>query len=118
MKLYCDPISTTSRPVLLFIAEQGLEVERVHIDLMSGGHLDPAYLAINPNGIVPYLVDGDFGLGESSAILKYLAERFDSPVVSSRRWVPAMCTRPRFKSDKDCELFWCSRTRSMPAGCR
>lgn len=79
MKLYCDPISTTSRPVMLFIAEHGLEVEIVNVDLMAGGHQDPAYLAVNPNGIVPYLVDGDFGLGESSAILKYLAEKIGSP---------------------------------------
>jgi len=79
MKLYCDPISTTSRPVLMFIAEAGLAVEIVHVDLMSGANRDPAYLALNPNGIVPYLVDGDFGLGESSAILKYLAEKTGSP---------------------------------------
>lgn len=73
MKLYCDPISTTSRPVLMFVAEQGLDVEIVKVDLMAGGHMDPAYLALNPNGIVPFLVDGDFHLGESAAILKYLA---------------------------------------------
>lgn len=79
MKLYCDPVSTTSRPVMLFIAEHGLDVEFVHVDLMTGAHLDPDYLAINPNGLVPYLVDGDFGLGESSAILKYLAEKIGSP---------------------------------------
>lgn len=79
MKLYCDPISTTSRPVLLFIAEHGLEVEFVHVDLMTGGHMDPAYLAVNPNGIVPFLVDGEFTLGESSAILKYLADVAGSP---------------------------------------
>lgn len=79
MKLYCDPISTTVRPVLMFIAEHGLPVEIVHVDLMSGGTRDPAYLAVNPNGIVPYLVDGDFGLGECSAILKYLADVAGSP---------------------------------------
>lgn len=73
MKLYCDPISTTSRPVLMFIAEQGLEVEIVKVDLMAGGNMDPEYLALNPNGIVPFLVDGDFRLGECAAILKYLA---------------------------------------------
>ncbi|WP_309088183.1 glutathione S-transferase family protein [Phenylobacterium sp.] len=78
MKLYCDPISTTSRPVLLFIAEHELPVEIVHVDLMAGGHLEPDYLALNPNGIVPFLVDGDFKLGESAAILKYLARKAGS----------------------------------------
>lgn len=79
MKLYCDPISTTSRPVMLFIADHGIPVELVHVDLMSGGHQDPAYLAINPNGLVPFLIDGDFGLGESASILRYLAEKAGSP---------------------------------------
>ena len=74
MKLYCDPISTTSRPVMHYIADAGLPVELAHVDLMNGGNLAPEYLAINPNGCVPYLVDGDFRLGESSAILKYLAD--------------------------------------------
>ena len=79
MKLYCDPISTTSRPVMLFAAEAGIAFERAHVDLMSNANRDAAYLAVNPNGIVPYLVDGDFGLGESSAILKYLADKVGSP---------------------------------------
>lgn len=78
MKLYCDPISTTSRPVLMFIADQGLDVEIVKVDLMAGGHQDPDYLALNPNGIVPFLVDGGFRIGESTAILKYLAIRTHS----------------------------------------
>lgn len=78
MKLYCDPISTTSRPVLMFIAEQGLDVEIVKVDLLAGDHLAPEYLAINPNGIVPFLVDGDLKLGECAAILKYLAIRAHS----------------------------------------
>ncbi|HEY0438191.1 MAG TPA: glutathione S-transferase family protein [Phenylobacterium sp.] len=79
MKLYCDPISTTSRPVMLFIADHGLDVEFVHVDLMTGGHLDPDYLAINPNGLVPFLVDGDFALGESASILRYLANKAGAP---------------------------------------
>lgn len=79
MKLYCDPISTTSRPVLLFIAEHGIEVELIHVDLLSGGHQDPAYLAVNPNGIVPFLVDGELRLGESATILRYLADKVGSP---------------------------------------
>lgn len=78
MKLYCDPISTTSRPVLMFVADQGLDVEIVKVDLMAGGQMDAEYLALNPNGIVPFLVDGDFKLGESAAILKYLAIKAQS----------------------------------------
>lgn len=78
MKLYCDPISTTSRPVLMLIAEQGLDVEIVKVDLLGGGHMSPEFLALNPNGIVPFLVDGDFKLGECAAILKYLAIRSHS----------------------------------------
>lgn len=75
MKLYCDPISTTSRPVLMFLAEQDLDVEIVKVDMLSGGHKDPDYLALNPNGLVPFLFDGDFRLGDCAAILKYLAIR-------------------------------------------
>lgn len=79
MKLYCDPISTTSRPVMMFAAEHGVTLELEHVDLMSQGSHAPEYLAINPNGIVPFLVDGDFALGESTAILRYLADKVASP---------------------------------------
>ena len=78
MKLYCDQISTTSRPVLMLIAELGLDVEVVKVDLLAGGQHAPDYLAVNPNGMVPFLVDGDFSLGESMAIMKYLANKAGS----------------------------------------
>lgn len=79
MKLYCDPISTVSRPVMLFAAECGIAYDRVHVDLMNHENRDPAYLAINPNGVVPFLDDDGFTLGESTAILKYLALKSGSP---------------------------------------
>lgn len=97
MKLYCDPISTVSRPVMLFIAEAGLPVELVHVDLMNGGAGAPDYLAVNPNACVPYLVDGDFALGESSAILKYLAEISASP---------AYPTEPRARARVNAAMDW------------
>jgi glutathione S-transferase len=74
MKLYCDPISTTSRPVLMFLSEHDTSVELENVCLLSGEHLTDAYAAINPNCMVPLLEDGDFRLSECSAILKYLAE--------------------------------------------
>lgn len=79
LKLYMHPVSTVSRPVSLFIAEKRLAVEQQVVDLMTGEHHQPSYAAINPNKAVPALVDGDFRISESSAILKYLAARFDAP---------------------------------------
>ena len=79
MKLYMHPLSTASRPVSLFLADNNIEVEEKVVDLMTGEHLKPPYSVINPNCLVPMLEDGDFKLTESSAILKYLAEKIDSP---------------------------------------
>ena len=79
MKLYQHPASTTCRPLLMFIAEHGLPIDLQVVDLFSGEHLGDDYAAVNPSRLVPALQDGDFLLTESSAILKYLADRFDSP---------------------------------------
>jgi glutathione S-transferase len=79
MKLYMHPVSTASRPVALLIAEKKLPVENVVVDLMTGAHHQEPYVSLNPNSLVPMLEDGDFRLTESSAILKYLADRFDLP---------------------------------------
>ncbi len=79
MKLYMHPVSMTSRPVRLFIAEHGIPVEEQVVDLFTGEHYKEAFSALNPNRMVPVLEDGDFLLTESSAILKYLAEKIGSP---------------------------------------
>jgi glutathione S-transferase len=79
MKLYMHPVSMTSRPVRLFIAESGTEVDEQVVDLMAGEHHQEPFVSINPNRLVPVLEDGDLRLTESSAILKYLADKFDSP---------------------------------------
>lgn len=79
MKLYYHPISTTSRPVMLFAAESGIPLEMQVVDLLSGEHVQGPYAALNPNKLLPTLEDGDFVLTENSAILKYLADKFDSP---------------------------------------
>jgi len=79
LKLYMHPVSTVSRPVLLFVAEKNLPVTQQVVDLMTGEHMKPEYGAVNPTRQVPVLEEGDFRLPESSAILKYLAARFDCP---------------------------------------
>ncbi|MFO1081630.1 MAG: glutathione S-transferase family protein [Reyranellaceae bacterium] len=79
MKLYGHPASTVSRPVAFFAADNGIPLEHVVVDLFTGEQYGPAFTAINPNNAVPVLEDGDFRLTESSAILKYLADKVGSP---------------------------------------
>jgi glutathione S-transferase len=79
MKLYMHPVSMTSRPVRLFIAENKIPVEEVTVDLFTGEHMKPPYTDKNPNALVPMIEDGDLRLTESSAILKYLADKIGSP---------------------------------------
>ena len=80
MKLYANKMSTTSRPILMFCQEQGIDLELISVDLSSGEHKKDDFKSINPNGMVPVLDDGGFLLTESSAILKYLADETGSPI--------------------------------------
>ena len=61
--------------VALFLEEAGLEYTPLPIDTRKGEQFDAAYLAVNPNGKVPAIVDGDTTVFDSNAILLYLAEK-------------------------------------------
>jgi glutathione S-transferase len=78
MKLYYHPVSTTSRPVVLFAHESGIDLDYQVVDLFTGAQYTPEYLGINPSHQVPVLEDGDFRVTESSTILKYLADKHRS----------------------------------------
>jgi len=54
-KLYGSPLSTATRVVALIAKERNIPYELVHIDLRGGDHKQPAYLAHNPFGQVPYI---------------------------------------------------------------
>lgn len=79
MKIHFHPVSTASRPVILFCTQNEIAFEPVIVDLMKGEHKSAPFLKLNPNGLVPVLEDGDFILTESSAILKYIADKVNSP---------------------------------------
>jgi glutathione S-transferase len=79
MKLYMHPISTTSRAVMLFLEDNGIKVEQQVVDLFAGEHYKEPFVSINPSRLVPVLEDDGFRLTESSAILKYVAEKVGSP---------------------------------------
>ena len=61
--------------VALFLEEVGLPYEAIPVDTRRGQQFDPAFLAINPNGKVPAIVDGGVTMFDSNAILLYLAEK-------------------------------------------
>jgi glutathione S-transferase len=75
MKLYTHPLSSNARRVRLLVHHLGLPVEEEIVDLAKGAQRAPAYLALNPMGKVPTLVDGDLHLTESYAIMIYLCEK-------------------------------------------
>lgn len=61
--------------VALFLEEAGLPYEAIPVDTRKGDQFKPAFLAVNPNGKVPAIVDGDVTVFDSNAILLYLAEK-------------------------------------------
>ena len=61
--------------VALFLEEAGLPYEAIPVDTRKGDQHTPAYRAVNPNGKVPAIVDGDATVFDSSAILLYLAQK-------------------------------------------
>lgn len=75
--------STNVRKVLWLAAELGLSVAREDWGLPLRDPNVPEFLALNPNAQVPVLLDGDFVLWESNAILAYLARRAASPLLPS-----------------------------------
>ena len=74
LQVYLDPITVNSRKVLAGLDLLGTQYELRHVDYLSGAHKRSEFLAINPNGAVPAVMDGDFALSESNAILQYAAD--------------------------------------------
>jgi glutathione S-transferase len=75
MQLHADPITVNCRKVLAGLDLIGAPFELVHVDYFKGQQKEPAYVAVNPNASLPALVDGDFVLWESNAILQYAADK-------------------------------------------
>ncbi|MGE4405996.1 glutathione S-transferase family protein [Pseudomonas sp.] len=76
MKLYDLTLSGNCYKIRLFLNLIDQPVELVPVNLFEGEHKQARFLAINPRGQVPALEDGAFRLGDSQAILVYLARRY------------------------------------------
>jgi glutathione S-transferase len=105
MQLYHFP-SPNPQKITFALKELGLDCEIVPIDLVKGEQRQPGFLAVNPFGRVPVLVDGSVTLTESHAILAYLGEK------TGRLW-------PSTAGDRASALGWLfflSQHIMLPAG--
>jgi glutathione S-transferase len=88
MKLYMNSFSPNCRKVQAVAHALGMQLETQMVDLSAAEQRTPDYVALNPNGKVPTLVDGSTTLWESNAILCYLAGKADTELwpKSSKRY--------------------------------
>lgn len=92
--LYAHPFSNNSMRPQLSLEEKKLDYEYVKVDLFKGEHKKPEYLAVNPRGQVPALVDGDVKIYESVAIVEYLEHRYPEPsLIPAEPKATAACFR-------------------------
>jgi len=77
MKFYDCAIAPNPRRARIFLAEKGIEVPRIEIDILNGENLQPAFLAINPRGLLPTLeLDDGTRFDEVMAICRYFEELY------------------------------------------
>jgi glutathione S-transferase len=79
MKLYMHPVSTGVRMVRLLLAEYAIACDEELVDISKGAQHQEPYASLNPNRLVPMLVDDDLRLTETATILRYLAEKYELP---------------------------------------
>jgi glutathione S-transferase len=85
MKLYGDPASGSTRRVLAALHYIGADFEFQLVDLFKGENRTPEFLALNPNGMIPVMVDDDVVLFEASAINLHLADKYASDLMPEGR---------------------------------
>ena len=81
MKIYNYFRSGTSHRLRIVLNLKGLDWDYVAVDLRAEAHFDAAFKALNPQGLVPTLIDGDLVLTQSPAIIEWLEERYPTPAL-------------------------------------
>lgn len=81
MRLYDYWRSSAAYRVRIALNMKGLDYEQVPIDLRAEGQQAEEYLAVNPQGLVPFFEDGDLAISQSLAIIDYLEETHPTPAL-------------------------------------
>jgi len=81
LKLHYHPFSTYARRVHIALLDKKVPHELIVVDMVNRAHKQPDFLALNPYGRVPALVEDDFVLYESTAILNYLEATHPTPAL-------------------------------------
>ncbi len=76
IKLYDHPLSGNSYKSRLVLNQLGIEYERINVDVFNGEQNSPLFAALNPNKKIPVLVDEDFVMWESNALLFYIGKKY------------------------------------------
>ena len=97
LRLFDYKLCPYVRKTRITLLEKGLKWEPTFLDLPSGEHKKPEYLAINPLGKVPALIDDGIVVHDSTIINEYLEDRFPQPPLLPRD--PAMRARARSFED-------------------
>lgn len=122
MQLYSFPGSTSARKALLVARHLDLDLKVIPVDLNTGEQRSPAFLARNPLGKVPVLVDGELVLTEAAAIAVYFAEAAGSLLPpgqgrhAMRQWVSFECMHwARACADIHWERLFKEKVQGEPA---
>ena len=102
IRLHYYPGNASLTPHML-LEEIGVPFELLLVDRANAAHKSPDYLKLNPNGLIPVLVDGDLALYETAAICLHLVDTHPQA-----RLAPAMQTAERAHFYK--WLIWCTNT--------
>jgi len=102
LQLHYYPSTAAMIPHIV-LEELGVPYERVLVDRSQNRHKEPAYLRLNPNGLIPVLTDGDLVLYETAAIVLHLCDTHPQA-----RLAPDMGTAARAHFYK--WLMWCTNT--------
>lgn len=95
MKFYDCAVAPNPRRARIFIAEKGLDIPKVEIDIIGGENLEDKFLSVNPRGLLPVLeLDDGTRFDETMAICKYLEDLYPDP--------PLLGTTPVERAQIEC----------------